>query len=72
MNASKRNVWMIVLVEIVRTLVCMLFSRYGKPDRSHCGAMARQLILKYPFMKDRGMGCAYVSQKIYNYNSHVH
>ncbi len=49
--------------EIVRTLVCLLFSRYSKPDRSHCGTMARQLILRYPFMKDVS-GKGYVSQKM--------
>ena len=48
--------------EIVRTLVCLLFSRYGKVDRTHCGVLARQLILKYPFMKDDG-GNGYVSVK---------
>ena len=46
--------------EIVRTLVSLLFSRFVKPTREQCGSLARQLILKHPFMKD-DMGNGYVS-----------
>ena len=46
--------------EIVRTLVSLLFSRFAKPTREQCGSLARQLILKHPFMKD-DMGNGYVS-----------
>ena len=38
----------------------LLFSRFAKPTREHCGSLARQLILKHPFMKD-DMGNGYVS-----------
>ena len=47
--------------EIVRTLVNLLFSRFIKPTREQCGSLTRQLILKYPFMKD-DMGNGYVSR----------
>lgn len=50
--------------EIVRVLVTILFSRFSKPTRPQIGAMARKLILKYPFMKD-DLGNGYVSQRAY-------
>ena len=46
--------------EIVRTVVNQLISRNSKPTRIDCEQLARKLILKYPFMKDK-MGCGYVS-----------
>ena len=51
--------------EIVRTLVCLLFSHFPKPTREQCGSLARQLILKHPFMKD-DMGNGYVSGNYFN------
>ncbi len=48
--------------EIVRTLVNLLFSNFGKPTRNQCGSLARQLIIKHPFTKD-DMGNGYVSEK---------
>ena len=54
LTASARN-------EIVRTLVSILFSKSSRPSRSDCEAVARKLILKYPFAKD-DLGCGYVSE----------
>lgn len=47
--------------DIVRSLVTLLVSKFGlKPGRSRCEELSRQLILKYPFMKD-DIGNEYVS-----------
>ena len=47
--------------DITRTLVTLLTVKYGpRPGKSRCQDLARQLILKYPFMKD-DMGSGYVS-----------
>ena len=47
--------------DIVRTLVSMMMSKVGaKPTRGQCEQVARDLILKYPFMKD-DIGDGYVS-----------
>ena len=47
--------------DVTRTLVTLLTAKYGpRPAKSHCQQLARQLILKYPFMKD-DMGSGYVS-----------
>ena len=51
--------------DITRTLVTLLVGKYGpKPGRAHCEDLARQLILKYPFVKD-DLGTGYVSNAIY-------
>lgn len=49
--------------EIVRRLVDILFSKHPKPTRDDCVALARKLILVYPWMKDHnnGLGPSYVS-----------
>ena len=46
----------------MRTLVTLLVSKYGpKRGRVHCEELGRQLILKYPFMKDDlGNICKYI------------
>lgn len=46
--------------EMVRALVLQLFARSIKPTRIQCEAVARKLILKYPFLKD-DLGNGYVS-----------
>ena len=47
--------------DIFRTLVTLLVGKYGpKPGRARCEDLARQLILKYPFVKD-DLGTGYVS-----------
>lgn len=46
--------------EVVRTLADQLFSKATKPTRAQCDSMARKLILKYPFAKDK-LGNGYVS-----------
>ena len=45
---------------ICRVLVDLLFTRATKPTRFQCEAMARRLILKYPFLRDTA-GVGYVS-----------
>ena len=51
--------------DITRTLVTLLTTKYGpRPGKNHCQQAARQLILKYPFMKD-DLGSGYVSIYIY-------
>ena len=46
--------------DITRTLVTLLTAKYGlRPGKNHCKDLARQLILKYPFMID-DMGSGYV------------
>ena len=51
--------------DVVRTLVTLLVAKYGpKPGRTHCEDLGRQLILKYPFMKD-DLGNGYVSHFCY-------
>ena len=58
---SINNNYLIQLrAEIVRVLVTSLFSRFTKPTRAQSAALARKLILKYPFMKD-DLGNGYVS-----------
>ena len=53
MSTDSRN-------DIVRTLVSMMMSKVGaKPTRGQCQQVARDLILKYPFMKD-DIGDGYV------------
>ena len=45
----------------MRTVVTLLVSKYGpNPGQVRCEELGRQLILKYPFMKD-GLGNRYVS-----------
>ena len=47
--------------DITRTLITLLTTKYGpRPGKNHCQQAARQLILKYPFMKD-DLGSGYVS-----------
>ena len=47
--------------DITCTLVTLLTARYGaRPGKDRCQELPRQLILKYPFMKD-DMGSGYVS-----------
>ena len=47
--------------DITRTLVTLLTTKYGpRTGKNHCQQAARQLILKYPFMKD-DLGSGYVS-----------
>ncbi len=47
--------------DIVRTLVTLLVAAHGsKPPKTNCEDAARQLILKYPFMRD-DFGSGYVS-----------
>ena len=47
--------------DIVRTLVTLLVAKHGhKPPKAKCEALARQLILKFPFMRD-DLGNGYVS-----------
>ena len=49
--------------DVVRTLVTLLISKHGtKPGRMRLEELGRQLILKYPFMKD-DLGTGYVSTK---------
>ena len=49
--------------DIVRTLVSIVMSKIGaKPTRGQCEQVARDLILKYPFMKD-DIGDGYVRLK---------
>ena len=51
--------------DICRTLVTLLVSKHGsKPGRVRCEEIARQLILKYPFMKD-DIGNGYVRCMLY-------
>ena len=51
--------------DITRTLVTLLVSKYGpKPGRVQCEELGRQLILKYPFMKD-DLGNGYVSMYVF-------
>lgn len=49
--------------EMVRALVNQLFAKSRKPTRYQCEDLARDLILKYPFVKD-DLGNGYVSCKI--------
>ena len=47
--------------DIVRTLVTLLTARVGpNPTHDQLGDIARQLVLKYPFMQD-DLGNGYVS-----------
>lgn len=49
--------------DVVRTLVTLIISKHGtKPGRMRLEELGRQLILKYPFMKD-DLGTGYVSTK---------
>ena len=51
--------------DIVRTLATLLVAKHGpKPGRARCEELARQLILKYPFVKD-DLGSGYVSNVLY-------
>ena len=51
--------------DITRTLVTLLVGKHGpKPGRARCEDLARQLILKYPFVKD-DLGTGYVSNTLY-------
>ena len=46
--------------DIVRTLITLMVAKFGpKLEAAKCQAVARQLILKYPFMAD-DLGCGYV------------
>ena len=45
---------------MVRVLVERLFGRYPKPSRDNCEELARNLVSKYPFLKD-DYGNRYVS-----------
>ena len=50
--------------DIVRTLVTLLVAKFGpRPGRARCEELGRQLILKYPFMRD-DLGTGYVSQPL--------
>ena len=40
--------------EIVRDLVTQMFAFQPKPDRVFCGTVAKELVKKFPFMKDSG------------------
>ena len=54
LNRSVRN-------DIVRTLITLVVSKHGpRPKKSEVEYVARQLILKYPFMRD-DIGTGYVS-----------
>lgn len=47
--------------DIVRTMATLLITKYGpQPRKSEVEQFARQLILKYPFMRD-DIGTGYVS-----------
>ena len=51
--------------DMTRTLVTLMVAKYGpKPGRARCEDLARQLILKYPFVKD-DLGTGYVSNPLY-------
>lgn len=48
--------------EIVRDLVTQMYAFKPKPDRAYCSTVAKELVKKYPFMKDSGMSVTgYVS-----------
>lgn len=50
--------------DIVHTLVTLLVAKFGtRPRRARCEELARQLILKYPFMRD-DLGTGYVSHAL--------
>ena len=50
--------------DIVRTLVTLLVAKFGpRPGRARCEELGRQLILKYPFMRD-DLGTGYVSHAL--------
>jgi len=59
--------------DIVRTLVSIMMSKVGaKPTRGQCEQVARDLILKYPFMKD-DIGDGYVRlQKLHAFSTVHH
>ena len=45
---------------MIRVLVERMFSKYPKPSRANCEELARNLVAKYPFLKD-DYGNRYVS-----------
>lgn len=48
--------------EIVCDLVTQMYAFKPKPDRGFCSTVAKELVKKYPFMKDSGMSITgYVS-----------
>ena len=52
--------------EIVRRLVDILFGKSSKPTRNDCVEMEQKLVLRYPWMKDTGIGPSYVSFQPYH------
>ena len=48
--------------EIVRDLMSQMYVLWPKPSRANCSLVAKKLVHKYPFMKDKGEGITgYVS-----------
>ena len=46
--------------EIVRDLVTQMYACFERIEKSFCTDVAKRLIVKYPFMRDRGV-TGYVS-----------
>ena len=54
-DEQKKLLTMSIRNEIVRDLVTQMFAFKPKPDRVFCGTVAKELVKKYPFMKDSGL-----------------
>ena len=54
-DEQKKLLTMSIRNEIVWDLVTQMFAFKAKLDRVFCGTVAKELVKKYPFMKDSGM-----------------
>ena len=49
-------------IEIVRDLVTQMYACFERIEKSFCTNVAKKLVVKYPFMQDKGEGVSgYVS-----------